>query len=80
MLGSADYLSAIAQMAARPRWVLDAAPYYADELVYPAVDTVLFLDYPKPLVLWRVLRRTLRAELLRRPGGRAPAARAGGRA
>jgi hypothetical protein len=69
VLGSADYLSAIGQMAARPRWILDAAPYYADQLVYPAADTVIFLDYPKPLVLWRVLRRTLGIELLRRPAG-----------
>ena len=69
VLGSADYLSAIAQMAARPRWILDAAPYYAGEPVYPAADTVIFLDYPKPLVMWRVLRRTMRIELFRRPAG-----------
>ncbi|HEV2373034.1 MAG TPA: AAA family ATPase [Streptosporangiaceae bacterium] len=69
VLGSAGYLAAVSEMAARPRWVLDAAPYYADELVYPAADTVIFLDYPKPLVLWRVLRRTLRIELARKPAG-----------
>jgi adenylate kinase family enzyme len=45
--GSPGYLSAIAEMAARPRWLLDGAPYYADELVYAAADTVLILDYPK---------------------------------
>jgi hypothetical protein len=67
--GSARYLSAIAAMAARPRWVLDGPPYYADELVYAAADTVLFLDYPKALVLWRVLRRTASIELLRRHAG-----------
>jgi adenylate kinase family enzyme len=49
--GSAGYLSAIAEMAAQPRWILDGAPYYADELVYAAADTVIFLDYPKALVL-----------------------------
>ena len=67
--GSAGYLSAIAEMAARPRWILDGAPYYADELVYSAADTVVFLDYPKTLVLWRVLRRTARVEVLRRRAG-----------
>jgi len=56
-------------MAARPRWILDGPPFYADELVYAAADTVIFLDYPKALVLWRVLRRTVRIELLRRPAG-----------
>ncbi len=66
--GSPGYLSALAEMAARPRWILDGAPYYADGLVY-AADTVVFLDYPKVLVLWRVLRRTARVEVLRRPVG-----------
>lgn len=68
-LGSAEYLAAIAEMAARPRWILDAAPYYANDVVYPAADTVVVLDYRKPVVLWRVLRRTLRVELTRRPAG-----------
>jgi hypothetical protein len=67
--GSAGYLSALTEMAARPRWILDGAPYYADDLVYPAADTVVFLDYPKALVLWRVLRRTARVEVLRRRVG-----------
>ncbi len=56
-------------MATRPRWILDGAPYYADELVYAAADTVVFLDYPKALVLWRVLQRTASIEVLRRPAG-----------
>jgi hypothetical protein len=56
-------------MAARPCWILDGAPYYADELVYSAADTVVFLDYPKAVVLWRVLRRTASVEVLRRPVG-----------
>ena len=67
--GSPPYLSAIAAMAARPRWILDGPPYYADELVHAAADTVIFLDYPKALVLWRVLLRTASVELLRRPAG-----------
>jgi hypothetical protein len=67
--GSAGYLWAIAEMAARPRWILDGAPYYADDLVYSAADTVVFLDYRKALVLWRVLRRTASVELFHRPAG-----------
>jgi hypothetical protein len=42
VLGSADYRSAIGQMAQEPRWILDGAPYYADEMVYAAADTVIF--------------------------------------
>lgn len=67
--GSPGYMSAIAAMAAQPRWILDGPPYYADALVYAAADTVVFLDYPKALVLWRVLRRTATIEMLRRPAG-----------
>jgi len=67
--GSPGYLSAVAEMAARPCWILDGAPYYADELVYSAADTVVFLDYPKVLVLWRVLWRTAKVEVRHRPAG-----------
>lgn len=69
VLGSQEYCSAISHMAAASRWVLDGAPYYADELVYGAADTVIFLDYPKLVVMCRVLRRTLMIELTGRPSG-----------
>jgi hypothetical protein len=69
VLGSPEYQTAISRMAAGPCWIRDGAPYYADQLVYAAADTVIFLDYPKPVVMWRVLRRTLRIELARRPAG-----------
>src|SRR5262249_33880965 len=44
----------------------------ADELVYSAADTVVFLDYPKTLVLWRGLRRAARGEGVPPPGGAHP--------
>jgi hypothetical protein len=68
-LGSPEYLTALADLAVQPEWILDAAPYYTDELIYRAADTIVILDYRKPVVLWRVLRRTLRVELTRRPAG-----------
>jgi hypothetical protein len=67
--GSPGYLSAITEMTAQPRWILDGSPYYADALVCAAADTVVFLDYPKALVLWRALGRTASIELLRRHAG-----------
>ncbi len=70
VLGSPEYRAAISRMAAGPRWILDGAPYYADEFVYAAADTVIFLDYPKRVVMWLVLRRTLRIELARRAAAR----------
>jgi len=63
VLGSQEYRAAIGDMRATPRWILDGAPYYADEHVYQAADAVIFLDYPKSVVMSRVLRRTLTIEL-----------------
>jgi adenylate kinase family enzyme len=39
-------------------WILDGAPYWYEADVYPITDTILAFDYPKPLVLWRCVRRT----------------------
>ena len=69
ILGSDQYRAAVSRLAGEPRWILDGAPYYVDDLVYAAADTVVFLDYPKLVVMWRVLRRTLGIELMRRPAG-----------
>ena len=52
-LGSPGYLAAIGAMLSQPRWLLDGAPYYAEGLVYPAADTVIVLDYPRPVAMWR---------------------------
>jgi hypothetical protein len=41
VLGSPQYKSAISQMAAGSRWILDGAPYYADEMVYSASSGTL---------------------------------------
>jgi hypothetical protein len=67
VMGSEQYQAALRGLAGQSRWILDGAPYYADDLIYAAADTVIFLDYPKPVVMWRVVRRTLRIELWRRP-------------
>jgi hypothetical protein len=69
VLGSPSYLATLESLVLEPRWILDGAPYYLDDLVYGTADTVIFLDYPKSVVMWRVLRRTVSVELLRRPSG-----------
>jgi adenylate kinase family enzyme len=46
---------AAAVAAAGQRWVFDGAPYNAEALVYPHADTVLALDYPRLVVLRRVV-------------------------
>lgn len=69
VLGSETYRHAVTKLARQPRWILDGAPYYAEDVIYPAADTVVVLDYPKTVVMRRVLRRTLVIEFLRRPSG-----------
>jgi adenylate kinase family enzyme len=54
---------------AGPRWVFDGAPYNAEMLVYPQADTVVALDYPRLLVLRRVVTRSVRLWLTSRADG-----------
>jgi hypothetical protein len=55
--------------AAGTRWVFDGAPYNAETVVYPHADTVVALDYPRRVVLRRVLTRSARLWLTRRGDG-----------
>lgn len=40
------------------RWVVDGNYREARDIVWRRADTLIWLDYPLPLVLWRLLRRT----------------------
>ena len=55
--------------AAGSQWVFDGAPYNAELLVYPHADTVVALDYPRWVVQWRVLTRSVRLWLTHRGDG-----------
>jgi len=52
--------------AAAEGWVLDAAPYWYEDEVYPKTELIVGLDYPKPLVLWRCTSRAARRRELGR--------------
>ena len=41
-------------------WVVAGNYSTARDLIWARADTVVWLDYPLPLVLWRLLRRTVR--------------------
>ncbi len=43
----------------QPRWVLDGNYSSARAITLERIDTLIWLDYELPLVLWRVTRRTL---------------------
>ena len=49
----------IVEEVARPDWVIDGNYSEVRELVWAAADTVIFLDYPRPVIMSRVIRRSV---------------------
>lgn len=48
-----------------PCWVVDGNYGKVRDVLWPAADTIVWLDYPLPVILVRLLCRTLRRSLLR---------------
>ena len=51
----------VAEFVRQPAWVIDGN--YADrarDLIWPHTDLVVWLDFSLPIVVWRLLRRTVR--------------------
>jgi adenylate kinase family enzyme len=65
-LGSEIYRRAVAQIIETESWIFDGFPYFVDDEVYRRANAVIALDYPKPLVMQRVLRRSLSLAIDRR--------------
>jgi adenylate kinase family enzyme len=59
-LGSPEYRAAVSDLVRREEWVFDGAPYYVDEVVYGRAQLVVALDYPRRVVMRRVVWRALR--------------------
>lgn len=55
----------VAAAVAGPRWISDGNYSRVHDLTLGRADTILWLDYPLPLLLWRLLRRTSRRVVLR---------------
>ena len=52
---------------ARPAWVTDGNYSKVRDLVWRRATALVWLDYPLPLVLWRLARRTLTRAVTREP-------------
>ena len=50
----------VTEVLAAPAWVVDGNYQSVRDLVWPAATTLVWLDYPLPLVMWRLAARTLR--------------------
>jgi adenylate kinase family enzyme len=66
-LPSEQFRARITDIAAAEHWVIDGNYSAVQDLVWARADTVVWLDLPKPVVMWQVVRRTLWRGLLRRP-------------
>jgi adenylate kinase family enzyme len=59
-LGSDEYRAAVARAVSNEAWIFDGAPYYEESAVYSRADAVVALDYPRRVVMRRVVWRALR--------------------
>jgi adenylate kinase family enzyme len=57
----------VAAAVAGDAWIVDGNYSKARDLIWPRADTIVWLDYPLWLILWRLLRRTSRRVLWREP-------------
>lgn len=55
----------VAAFTAADAWVMDGNYGKARDLGWARADTLVWLDYPGPVVFWRVLTRTVRRVLTR---------------
>ncbi len=61
----AEFRTRVSEALAGERWVLDGNYSAVRDLVWPRVETLVWLDFARSVVTWRVVRRSL-ARLVRR--------------
>ncbi|MFI8202544.1 adenylate kinase [Streptomyces sp. NPDC085937] len=60
------FVEDVSRLTAEPRWIIDSLGYPdVRDLLWDRADTVVWLDYPKRVVMPRVLRRSLRRTVTR---------------
>jgi adenylate kinase family enzyme len=55
-----EFRARVAPATARPTWVIDGNYARVRDLVWGRADTLVWLDYALPLILWRLFWRTVR--------------------
>lgn len=60
-----EFMAAVDEATRGETWVVDGNYSRAREIVWPRADTIVWLDYPLPLLMWRLWLRTLRRGVLR---------------
>ncbi len=65
-LPEAEFRLRIIEEVGRPTWVIDGNYSEVRDLVWGAADLVIFLDYPRSVIMSRVIRRSLGRAAVRR--------------
>lgn len=60
-----DFRRIVSEAVARDVWVIDGNYSKVYDLILDRADTVIWLEFPLPVVLWRLTRRTFRRGLFR---------------
>lgn len=60
-----EFVADIDAFTAQPAWVIDQDYEAAREIVWPRLDTFIWLDYSRAVCEWRVIRRSLPRALRR---------------
>jgi adenylate kinase family enzyme len=64
-LPGAEFRARVEALAAGDAWVIDGNYSAVRDLVWARADTVVWIDLPRPLVMYRIISRTLRRAVLR---------------
>ena len=65
-LPEAEFRTRIEEEVGRPAWVIDGNYSEVRDLVWGSADAVIFLDYPRSVIMSRVIRRSLARVATRR--------------
>jgi adenylate kinase family enzyme len=66
-LDATEFRRRIGVLVAEPRWVIDGNYTQVRDVIWTRADTVVWIDLPRALVLRRVLWRTARRVVTRKP-------------
>ena len=62
-----EWLETVEELVRRDSWVMDGNYSGTLDVRYKACDTIIFMDMPRTICLWRVLKRAIRYRQNRRP-------------
>jgi len=65
-LPDSEFLSSVAEAISGDRWVVDGNYNVVRELIWGAADTIVWIDLPRRVVMFQLLRRTVGRAVLRK--------------